>query len=42
MFSTSPKTGTFIIFAILTAFLTIISTRSCGVVTTMIPLKGML
>ena len=40
--TTSPKTGTLIMLAILTAFFTIISTRSCGVVTTTIPLTGML
>ena len=35
-----PKTGTFIISAILTAFSTIIETSSCGEVTTIIPSTG--
>ena len=39
-FITSPIIGTFIRFAILTAFPTIIATRSCGEVTTIIPSSG--
>jgi hypothetical protein len=40
MFSTSPRIGTFIISAILTAFVTIMDTSSCGEVTTTMPSTG--
>ena len=40
IFSMSPNTGMFIIFAIFTALATIIDTSSCGDVTTMIPSRG--
>ena len=40
MFSIRPRTGTFIMFAIFTAFSTIIPTNSCGVATTTIPSNG--
>ena len=42
MFSTMPSTGMFIIFAMFTAFSTIIPTSSCGLVTMMIPSTGRL
>ena len=40
MFSTSPRTGTFIMSAIRTAFSTTSCTRSCGEVTTTAPATG--
>ena len=40
MFSTSPSTGMFIMFAMWMDFLTIMLTRLCGVVTMMTPSTG--
>ena len=42
MFSTRPSTGMFIIFAMFTAFSTIMPTSSWGLVTMMIPSTGRL